>query len=442
MSLQSWSSLFKELTDLEVLRTEQKKQGLNDFTLLSSVLSVNDEARLHTRFIYALLDPNGKHYQGSRFLELFLNSIGRQDWLDLSSATVRKEYSPNSQGNQIDLYITDGKRQIVIENKLNAQDQKNQVARYLEAVGATDPALADNTLFIYLTKGRQRPSNYGLGTLSICDLSFRLLNAEMQPIAIYQNLSYLRNTSNKSIHTWLEACAEIVEQNSNLAWAINDYRSVSERATREYVSKVETLKDVLEAGIAEGKQYHQQAIQLAKELPAIHASWLDSVLTEQLDKLFQPAINSGFLTKIDVNNSELLEPYIHSVRKGKAAELLYKSKYNYFRSGKGTRNRGSFYLVTAGVFAHRLVLMMVYGTKMLHVGVLLHESELESERKTEAEVKDLGLSELARSNTGFFPFAMTNTEILGDQGILHLADFASSPQKRILEKMMKTFGCI
>src|SRR5690554_7656522 len=114
----AWEELFAALESFEGEQVQQKQRGLNDFNLLSSVLSVNDEVRLHTRFIYSLLNPKGKHYQGTRFLELFLEVIGRQDWVDLASATVRKEYCPDGQGDQIDLWITDGKRQIVIENKL------------------------------------------------------------------------------------------------------------------------------------------------------------------------------------------------------------------------------------------------------------------------------------------------------------------------------------
>ena len=162
--IDSWESFFSELSELRDLQRQQKQQGLNDFTALGSVLSPNDEVRLHTRFIYSLLNPHGKHYQGTRFLELFLESIGWAGWLDIESTVVRKEYCPNGQSDQIDLYITDGEKEIVIENKLNAKDQKRQVLRYLDAIGANSQRKAKNTLFIYLTKGRKRPSKLGLGS--------------------------------------------------------------------------------------------------------------------------------------------------------------------------------------------------------------------------------------------------------------------------------------
>ncbi|WP_418139566.1 PD-(D/E)XK nuclease family protein [Oceanimonas smirnovii] len=227
LQAQTWNSLFNAMAELENEQAAQKRQGLNDFNLLGSVLSVNDEVRLHTRFIYALLNPEGRHYQGTRFLELFLQTIGRANWLDLSSVIVRKEHCPNGRGEQIDIYITDGTRQILIENKLNAQDQPRQVARYLEAVDASDPAQADDTLFIYLTKNRQQPSPYGLGGLTVCHQTSRLLNQQGLPMAQYQNLSYRRATSVNSIHDWLDACSyALADGPANIAWALKDYRAV------------------------------------------------------------------------------------------------------------------------------------------------------------------------------------------------------------------------
>lgn len=101
--MDSWKKLFATPESFEDEQTAQKQQGLNDVNLLSSVLSVNDEVRLHTRFIYSLLNPKGKHYQRTRFLELFQETIRRQDWLDLSSVTVLKEHCPDGQKDQVDL---------------------------------------------------------------------------------------------------------------------------------------------------------------------------------------------------------------------------------------------------------------------------------------------------------------------------------------------------
>lgn len=434
----TWEELFAALEAFEDEQTEQKQQGLNDFNLLSSVLSVNDEVRLHTRFIYSLLTPKGKHYQGTRFLGLFLDAIGRQDWLDLTSVTVLKEHCPGGQGDQIDLWITDGKRQIVIENKLNAQDQQRQVARYLEVINATDPAQADDTLFIYLTKNRQTPSAFGLGGLTVCHQTLRLLNTNRQPVAHYQNLSYRRNTRLNNIHTWLESCVNAVDQQSNIAWALQDYQAVVERATKEYVSKVKTLKEVLDDGIAEGKRHHEQAIQLARELPTIHASWLEQALTTNLEELFEPLVANGAMTRIGPENVELLRPFVHAAFQNDASSLLYAPRFNFFRPGNGTRNRGAFYRLETGPWAKEAILMLFYGSKMLHVGCLLTEH---ANRSVEDWMLTPELSEPAALASKIFLEVMTYAEALEYQGIIHLADFSNSPQQRILGQLLTTLGC-
>lgn len=438
--MESWKELFITLERFEDEQAKQKEQGLNDFNLLSSVLSINDEVRLHTRFIYSLLNPTATHYQGTRFLELFLDAIGRRGWLDLSSVTVLKEHCPDGQGEQIDLWVTDGNRQIVIENKLNAQDQRCQVARYLEVVNATDPAQADDTLFIYLTKNRQSPSAFGLGELSVCHRTLRLLNGNRQPVAHYQNLSYRRNTRTTSIHTWLESCLNAVGRQSNIAWALQDYQAVVERATKEYVSKVKTLKDVLEEGIAEGKRHHEQAIRLARELPGIHASWLEQALTANLEELFEPFVSRGDMTRIGPENVELLYPFIHTALQNDAAALLYAPRFNFFRPGNGTRNKGAFYRLETGSWAKQAIVMLFYGSKMLHVGCLL------TEHVTPCYVEELKaaleLSEPVALQKRIFPHVVTYAESLDYQGIIHLADFANSKQRRTLSKLLITLGCV
>lgn len=437
--MESWEELFSALEAFDEEQAEQKREGLNDFNLLSSVLSVNDEVRLHTRFIYALLNPKGKHCQGKRFLELFLEAIGRQDWLDPTSVTVLKEHCPGGQGDQIDLWITDGKRQIVVENKLNAQDQPRQVARYLEVINATDPAQADETLFIYLTKSRQAPSAFGLGGLKVCHRTSRLLNTSSQPVAHYQNLSYRKNTQQDSIHTWLESCVNAVDRQSHIAWALRDYQAVVERATKEYVSKVKTLKDILEEGIAEGKRHHEQAIQLTRELPAIHASWLEQALTSNLEELFEPFVVNGDMIKIGAENAELLSPFVHTAFQKDASGLLYAPRFNFFRAGNGTRNRGAFYRMETGPWAKQAVLMLFYGSKMLHVGCLLAKHTDFSEGTQISGLKLLESTEPLASK--IFPRVLTYLEPLNYQGIIHLADFSSSPQRRILNQLLTILVC-
>lgn len=75
--------------------------------------------------------------------------------------------------------------------------------------------------------------------------------------------------------------------------------------------------------------------------------------------------------------------------------------------------------------------MMVYGKIMLHVGFLIQESASPS------DFQSLHLPELSEVNNSVFPLAMTHAQLLKQQGIIHLSDFDSSPQKKILLKLLK-----
>ncbi len=124
-----YQNFFNNFQQFKAIQKKQKQRGLNDFNLLTTVLKYSDEVRLHSRMIGNLLNPNAKHYQDTLFLEKFLNIIGLDKWgLDLSSTSVSIEYK------DIDLYITDGDKHIIIENKIWAKDQPCQIMKYINII--------------------------------------------------------------------------------------------------------------------------------------------------------------------------------------------------------------------------------------------------------------------------------------------------------------------
>ncbi|MBO4805056.1 MAG: PD-(D/E)XK nuclease family protein [Paludibacteraceae bacterium] len=127
--------LSKEKTQKE----EEKKRGecFNIFKVLNLQKS---EVRLHSAFIAELLNPKGNHGLNDKFLRAFINDVIKKKIsfdIDSTSAEVIKEYyiGPISQdyteGGRIDLLIQDKDKQtIIIENKIEADDQRNQLLRY------------------------------------------------------------------------------------------------------------------------------------------------------------------------------------------------------------------------------------------------------------------------------------------------------------------------
>lgn len=97
------------------------------------------EVRTHSAFLAELLNSKGSHGQGSAYLKLFLQRLDMTPDVftaDGSSARVEHYIGPvdlvNGLGGQIDILLTDEphKRHIVIENKIYAGDQEQQLVRY------------------------------------------------------------------------------------------------------------------------------------------------------------------------------------------------------------------------------------------------------------------------------------------------------------------------
>ncbi|MEE3777354.1 PD-(D/E)XK nuclease family protein [Campylobacter sp. CX2-4080-23] len=105
---------------------ERRARGIHDYNIFD-VLETKEVK--HSKFIASLLDPKGLHYQGDLFLREFINACGISDFgLDASNALVYREYK------NIDIYITDGDKHIIIENKLWTGDHNEQVARYIRTI--------------------------------------------------------------------------------------------------------------------------------------------------------------------------------------------------------------------------------------------------------------------------------------------------------------------
>ena len=137
-------SILKQISAIverEKIQQEEKRKRGENFNIFSVLGLSTSEVRLHSAFLAELLNPNGDHGLGYKFLEAFLSIIIQQVKpgfkFDIKSAKVCKELSIGSitedytEGGQIDLLIRDDKNHaIVIENKIYAVDQKNQLLRY------------------------------------------------------------------------------------------------------------------------------------------------------------------------------------------------------------------------------------------------------------------------------------------------------------------------
>lgn len=128
--------LKKMLQDVNVILQKEKvrkeeitKRG-EHFNMFE-MLGVAHHEVTHSKIIAGFLNPKGSHGQGDLFLRLFLQTIENNDEIaiETSNANVYTEYDTGD--GRIDILIEDNTgRGIIIENKVYAGDQPEQLIRY------------------------------------------------------------------------------------------------------------------------------------------------------------------------------------------------------------------------------------------------------------------------------------------------------------------------
>ena len=164
------NALLSRVFDLhraEQERIRQEEKEGKCFNVFSTLCLCSDETRLHSRLLAALLNPKANHGLGNAFLESFLRAIGLPpDYISgCKEPIVERSIGriADAAGGRIDIILEDGKqrRAIIIENKIYASDQSNQLLRYRN-YGQRQFGEC-NFKLVYLTLYGCEPSEYSLG---------------------------------------------------------------------------------------------------------------------------------------------------------------------------------------------------------------------------------------------------------------------------------------
>ena len=219
-------------------RKEKFERGEN-YNIFNDLGFMSDEVHLHSMFLANLLNPKGSHGQRGKFLEAFLKMLQKSfpaisaDSLELDTANASvgvEKYigrQTDSEGGRIDIYLTDGKHSISIENKIYAGDQHHQMLRYWnygmsQKVNDTEKSF----VLIYLTLDGCSPSKDSLGE----DLK------ENDIVC----LSYKGD-----IRGWLDRCVELASRTPLVRETINQYISTIDILTNNVMEDNKELLDIL-----------------------------------------------------------------------------------------------------------------------------------------------------------------------------------------------------
>lgn len=272
-------NFFEEVKLFKQKQLKQKKSGLNDYNLLTTVLKPHDEVRLHSRVIASLLDIEGLHYQEDLFLTKFLDLISHKDFkYDTKHSSIQIEYK------NIDLYLTDGIKHIIIENKVYASDQKDQIKRYIEIIKEENPDIEyKDILVVYLSINRNKPSNYSLSSLLTIQDNY-IVDEKNTPVSLYTNLHY-----NNHILSWIKSCKIEVQNINCLKESLSQYLTVVEKISKKYKSKVGNMKDIILAN----KENLNIASEIYKVYEKIQKDIVKEFYTIELIKYFQDIFDSN-----------------------------------------------------------------------------------------------------------------------------------------------------
>lgn len=264
-------SLFDKicLLNQEYKRLEDEKG--ESYNLFKVIDMTSNETSVHSAFLADLLNPKGLHHMGDTFLRLFTNEFLNGMSFSTETAIVEREKYIGpvtaTTGGRLDIIVTDADRTaIIIENKIYASDQENQLIRYHNYA---EKNTSEHKLF-YLSLD---------GTVHDEDKTAKHDNKELIEEEHYFTISY-----ESDILKWLEQCREKVVDKPLIREGISHYINLIKHLTNQTMSK-EMEKDLKDL-ILENPKYIQN-LGIIREAINISVVELQRRFWELLNNIFQ-----------------------------------------------------------------------------------------------------------------------------------------------------------
>lgn len=231
----------------QVKLIKQKNDEILDATggrfNIFKTVGVNHYENTHSAILAEFLNPNGSHGLKAEFLKLFLKNLPNENKSffsddDCEKAKVTTEYY--TQEGRIDIFIKSAGKAIIVENKIYAEDQWEQLKRYQKF--AKDNLGDNNYLILYLTLfGIEASEHSGKGvnytSISYEDTIIKWLEesvhlASRYPLireTIIQYVNHLKQLTNQDMDTKnSEEILEILYKKENIEVVLNIINNTSE----------------------------------------------------------------------------------------------------------------------------------------------------------------------------------------------------------------------
>jgi len=213
-----YNNLFQALEEIDQAGIEEASNTKYGFNVFSILRRDDEEVGLHSKFLAELLNPTGSHGMDA-FQKLFIDQVvnvafenkdeKRLPLCPNQPYTCQTEVTIKNSG-RIDIVLKNKENIIVIENKINAYDQKEQLQRYYEAcknIGYT----SENIYILYLNKYGDPVSVYSKGNLKESD---------------FAQISYKEDIAN-----WLDTCIVEARPYPHIEHTLLQYRRLVGKLT-------------------------------------------------------------------------------------------------------------------------------------------------------------------------------------------------------------------
>lgn len=267
-----------------------------EFNVFSALKIESDEVCLHSRFIAELLNPYGSHNLKGFFLEKFIKKFVPSDFkFNIDNVTVEVEKyigeKKETTGGRLDIIISDDSNNIImIENKIFAPDQTNQLLRY------SNYKQNSNKILFYLTLDGKPP---------LVEQSANV-QCKILPISYKEDIIY-----------WLKSCiySDICKSNKSLCEIINQYIDTLKNLIE---NKMNEIKEITSNVVLESKENLYAAVAIYKSFESIKSKiqelfWKD--FSEEVKKYFKEVIYDNKNYKIEIpikkydNNDQIVLTY-------------------------------------------------------------------------------------------------------------------------------------
>ena len=258
--------LINQVADIvEKYRSEREQIGL-DYNVFTLMDIERREEETHEYMIYSILNYRNPVLR-KKFIDQFLIHMGipksflREQW------TVEREHYTENYG-RLDLFFKPSghsKQCVVVELKVDAGDQKQQIKRYEEYVRSCH---LDEYRIIYLTLDGKRPSEQSCGGM-------------VNPRHL------LCRSYGHHVVSWLEDCIHICQRDCVDAGFIHQYKLLLDKLTKEEKGENAMEKEI--AGLIKNSKDLRACLEIEQALPVIKGQ----ILFDFMDAIYHAMEKKG-----------------------------------------------------------------------------------------------------------------------------------------------------